>query len=703
MKNIPRLLKSPTLRKYVAVGGATFLTELVIIFICTHVLNLPSFVAVTISFWTGLVLSFVLQKILTFGNKNKSPKHLLWQSVSYGSLVIVNYLFTIGFVALFDSLIGVYLARTAALIITTIWNYVIYQKAIFSDTPPLTKTHIRHLSIIVLLTLPIIVMCLPMLLSGATSIFSGDFDMQIQMTEAARTSIVHYNQFPLWNPWVSGGVPLFADPQFNLISPATLLSLFIPTPIAWKITIFLYMVIGFFSMRKLLHHLINNAVVASLFSYIWVFGSFFILRAIGGHFTFLNLLLIPLFIYLVLTLTKNWRKPLYLTLITCYMLYASIHYATIFTVLIVGALSIYVMARYVWKREWKTLTTFMKYLVGSIVAAIILALPRIVSTVEYLGTNRIIREDAPEVFISWRSGIEAIITPYQHFSLPHSSFGPFEASNYIGIITVLLVACTTIIVSFLALKRRNKLPPFSYIVFFFVAMGIAGFIIGVGGAPFNELHKLPLFSTMRVSTRFFFITSLALIIIGSMCVAHLMTYKSKYNRIYNYILLCILALATIQVFYWAFTLNMKVWPQTKAIPATDTAQTTAPRSEKRWNADTNHPYVNHALTQATLNNRAQVYADNALINTDILPTALCDEDENGCRFVLTNNAVVTEWTPNRIKLQRTGGGTIRLNMNSGRKWTVNGNYIFRDQDTVDSINLFMIESTDTQFTLQYHL
>lgn len=120
-----------TLFRYIFIGGLSYLIEVITIYVIINYSDLGSLTAVAISFWLGLIASFFLQKFLAFKNKESSAKHLIWQSITYSILVIINYLFTLGFVAIFENTVGVFIARTIALIITTGWNFIVYSKVIF--------------------------------------------------------------------------------------------------------------------------------------------------------------------------------------------------------------------------------------------------------------------------------------------------------------------------------------------------------------------------------------------------------------------------------------------------------------------------------------------------------------------------------------------------------------------------------------------
>lgn len=122
--------------RYIFVGGTTYLIEVGILLIASTLLHLPSTVSVTIAFWIGLVVSFILQKVIAFKDTSSTVKRLAWQSTAYALLIIINYLFTIFTVWALEPFTGLVISRTIALVITTLWNYIVYSKIIFKQTPP---------------------------------------------------------------------------------------------------------------------------------------------------------------------------------------------------------------------------------------------------------------------------------------------------------------------------------------------------------------------------------------------------------------------------------------------------------------------------------------------------------------------------------------------------------------------------------------
>jgi putative flippase GtrA len=87
------LLRKPGYR-YVIIGGSVYLIELLVI-VLAQSMGASATVAVGISFWVGLLISFVLQKLVTFGDKRMQHKILLHQILAFCLLVAFNFGFTV--------------------------------------------------------------------------------------------------------------------------------------------------------------------------------------------------------------------------------------------------------------------------------------------------------------------------------------------------------------------------------------------------------------------------------------------------------------------------------------------------------------------------------------------------------------------------------------------------------------------------------
>lgn len=583
----------------------------------------------------------------------------------------------------------------------------------------------KNFLIAILLCVPIIAFLSPTLLTGNNMIFGGDFDMQIQMTEAARISIQEYGQFPFWNPWVSGGVPLYADPQFGLITPQTVLSLLVGSIFAWKLTVLFYLIIGFLSMKHLLafvNKTTANSTSIVLLSYIWIFGSFFTLRATGGHFTFLLLALAPLAIYLLLRINESKKYVILLSLLVAYCINAALHYSTLLIILILGfvALCITLLNVYrtiiVAKKHNKILPSIYlsSRMLGSLLIALIGAFAltsiRIYLSSEYLKDNSVDRTKTYESFIGLPEGLKSLFLPYGSYtSNPTMAFGQFEASNYIGIITGIILTLSVILILIkykkslnLRILLSNKRYDYPLV---FTTLAIASFVIGLGGVIFYILRELPGMSFTRVSTRYFFITALALIVVLSILI-HKLTLTKRSSKYITPLIYALLTLSTAQVFISDYKFQHDAWTQSPDLISLNTnyrPTNTPPHSDQNWTQQTQTPsFIYHGLTEATFSHHAQIIADNALVDTRNIPTQRCDEDSVGCSYILSNNAAVVQWTPNHIKIRRTAPGVIAINLNQSSHWVVNNEYLFKNQKTVYANSTFTIPDNDIKmYDIEY--
>lgn len=116
--------------RYVFVGGSTYVLELIAIVVAQR-LGASAIVAVAISFWIGLLISFTLQKLVTFGDTRTHHKVLLPQIAAFTLLVLFNFGFTLLVTRLLQHDLPTVVIRTLAIGVTTLWNFYLYQRRIF--------------------------------------------------------------------------------------------------------------------------------------------------------------------------------------------------------------------------------------------------------------------------------------------------------------------------------------------------------------------------------------------------------------------------------------------------------------------------------------------------------------------------------------------------------------------------------------------
>ncbi|MDB5169145.1 MAG: hypothetical protein JWO41_501 [Candidatus Saccharibacteria bacterium] len=131
MDKITELLKRPGMR-YLLVGGSVYLFELAVIVIA-QLMGAGPVLAVAISYTLGTLVSFGLQKLVTFSDKRMHHKIVVPQLIATIALVVFNFLFTLLVAKLLANVVPVVVSRTIALGICTIWNFYLYKTRIFNQ------------------------------------------------------------------------------------------------------------------------------------------------------------------------------------------------------------------------------------------------------------------------------------------------------------------------------------------------------------------------------------------------------------------------------------------------------------------------------------------------------------------------------------------------------------------------------------------
>ena len=132
MQKLKQLLQRPGYR-YLIIGGSVYVFELVVI-VVAQALGASPVWAVAISFCLGTLVSFFLQKLITFGDKRMHHRVLLPQLIATTLLVLWNLGFSVLLTKLLQHHLPAVVSRTLALGITTIWNFYLYKTRIFKHS-----------------------------------------------------------------------------------------------------------------------------------------------------------------------------------------------------------------------------------------------------------------------------------------------------------------------------------------------------------------------------------------------------------------------------------------------------------------------------------------------------------------------------------------------------------------------------------------
>jgi putative flippase GtrA len=106
--------------------------ELAVIVIAQK-LGASAVLAVAISFCLGTLVSFFLQKLVTFGDKRMHRRILVPQIIATAVLILWNLGFSVLLTRLLEQHLPAVITRSLALGITTIWNFYLYKTHIFKQ------------------------------------------------------------------------------------------------------------------------------------------------------------------------------------------------------------------------------------------------------------------------------------------------------------------------------------------------------------------------------------------------------------------------------------------------------------------------------------------------------------------------------------------------------------------------------------------
>lgn len=561
-------------------------------------------------------------------------------------------------------------------------------------------TRWQKITLYSLLALPIFIFCLEMLLSGGR-LPAGDPDYLIQTSIAARDSILKYNQFPWWNPWVSGGVPLFANPQFGLLSLPMLLALPFGGIVGYKLAIAAYFLLGFYGLLLLFKKGFGTPLLTSaLLGYIWTFGTFLTYRSLG-HYTFLTVQFLPLALYFLLKRDEIRRSWLYFGGICGLAALAAAHNMTIISYLLLFMFIVaetlrlaYLSRRKPHAEKLRMMRQDLSFYMKAGIVFVVVTGYRLFFTLQYLQDFPRTQITSPEPSLGIGKALFAIFGPLRQFENPpeHPQWSWMEASAYIGVATGIVA----LLVIFLLYRKPKNMKKHSvYMPSVIVATWVTCFILGLGAfmgrfSPYLLMRHLPLLSSIRVATRWLALCSFLTLILIAL-------YKGdRYRKIINTLLI----ISVIELFMVSrprldnpYLFSPEVVRQNQTF-----------EQQAHFNVARGGISYDENLSEATLNNYGQIIAGDALIDTREvsqvpLLTKRCDID-TGCPFVMSQNAKVNYWSPNKIVLERIGSGDVLINMNPGECWLVNDKYIFLSLKVADPEKEFLITDPSSKLVLR---
>ncbi len=492
-----------------------------------------------------------------------------------------------------------------------------------------------------------------------------DWDLQLALFESARRSLVVHGQLPLWNPWLGGGTSLVGHPLGNSYSPSFLLPLVLGTIPGVKLTILLYLSVAQVGVYLLARRLSLDTLPAALSALLFSWGGVFAQHLTHGHIGWIGYGWVPFTLVALHGMThridaKNVGAAAFF-LALAWLDGGPYHY--VYVPLFV---SLYAAALALRERTLRPLLALP--LLGAFAIAI--------AAIEVVPVAEMIRE-YPRKTIAASDFYGVPFEPtaagllYDAFLSRAQAHDPdlwmpyvVNVGAYVGLLPVLLAAVGLV-------GRLRTAWPVALLLVVVLLICLHGTL---PIDPWQWLHRLPGFDSMKVPMRFRIFALLCLALLAGF---GLETLIGLFPRIAPWIAGGVLAFVGVDL----FLVNAPVYEAGFSIPPIQV-------KEREFRQHRNSPYRSKYMRTARVplwrnwpSASLPTVMQNVGVIQDFLPTswpahALHFRHRNypGSEVVaLAAEAEVVEFelTPNRIRFTKTGvGGLVVINQNYLHGWTV---------------------------------
>lgn len=159
----------------------------------------------------------------------------------------------------------------------------------------------------------------------------GDWDLYLAHFEAARRSILLWNQFPWWGPYSSGGFPLAGNPQVGVVSPGMALVLLFGTSVGLRLATILWMMIAVEGTRRLAMLWLREPWGAALAALVYGLNGGVLIYSVAGYYVPLNYWVLPWLLLCVIRLGEPGPRGFALGAWLALAVLTGIHYLLIFS------------------------------------------------------------------------------------------------------------------------------------------------------------------------------------------------------------------------------------------------------------------------------------------------------------------------------------------------------------------------------------
>ncbi|MFC1452612.1 hypothetical protein ACFLSJ_04625 [Verrucomicrobiota bacterium] len=337
-----------------------------------------------------------------------------------------------------------------------------------------------------------------------------DWDVHLFLNAAARVGMLQHGQFPLWNPWWCGGMPLLARPESAFLCPSCMLILPLGDLLGMKVQIWLHLVIGLTGTFALARHYGLRHAAAGLSALVYMMSSMYASILTAGMVWGFMIAYIPWTFLFYLKSFDDFRCAFASSVFLALMWLGGGVYPFCITGLFLGVHGLFsVVTR---KTAWgaTALRLAAVYAVAFGLGAVKF-LPAIEFTMQYPRHHDLYCGFSLHSLFYSLFGRDQTVgkihdLPKAYGFIKGYSHAMNETGMYIGVLPFVLFLAG------LAARWRKRLP----LLLCFVLFLWLGFGMRVPLSPWSILHRLPVFNIMRVAERFRFVFMLCLAIFAGL-------------------------------------------------------------------------------------------------------------------------------------------------------------------------------------------
>ena len=355
-----------------------------------------------------------------------------------------------------------------------------------------------------------------------------DWDLFTTLHAAAVRSIVDYGQFPFWNPYIGGGNILFAHPEVPVLNPLFALQLVFGALIGLKLQIIIVYYIGFIGCYKLARQIGIGFYGAFIPPLVYMLSSYFSLHFAAGHIPFHYFAALP---WLVIYYKRSLDQPIHILsmgAVTALMILGSgAAVPLVFSLFFLFLISLFDISKI--NRLRPPLFAISGGLCGIVFGAV-----KFIPMVDYLSRHPWIPDGAV-------MKTPLSLLPTMLFNFNQSMFSGYavgcvwdwhEFGAYLGPIAALLILAGLIF------QFRENLP--------WLILTIVSLVLVLGSfaspwSPWDLLHRLPGFESMRVPSRFILLALFALALMAGRGMDALVSLFSYRRGAMTILLFCAIA------------------------------------------------------------------------------------------------------------------------------------------------------------------